>query len=30
LIEDPKFLPHVKAYAVNEKLFFKDFADAFG
>lgn len=29
LIEDEAFLPFVKAYAEDEALFFKDFADAF-
>mmetsp|Transcript_18511 Transcript_18511/g.38238 ORF Transcript_18511/g.38238 Transcript_18511/m.38238 type:complete len:183 (-) Transcript_18511:2298-2846(-) len=30
LTEDEKFLPYVKAYAADEELFFKDFADVFG
>jgi catalase (peroxidase I) len=30
LIQDDKFLPHVKAYAADEALFAKDFAAAFG
>lgn len=30
LIQDEKFLAHVKAYANDEALFFKDFAEAFG
>jgi ankyrin repeat protein len=29
LIEDEAFLPFVKAYAEDEQLFFRDFADAF-
>ena len=29
LVEDPKFLKYVDAYAKDEKLFFKDFAKAF-
>lgn len=30
LIQDEKFLSYVKAYAADEELFFKDFADVFG
>jgi Peroxidase/Ankyrin repeats (3 copies) len=30
LIHDEGFLPHVKAYAADESLFFRDFAEAFG
>jgi len=30
LIRDPAFLPFVQAYAADEKLFFKDFAAAYG
>lgn len=30
LVQDEKFLEHVKAYAEDEALFFKDFAEAFG
>ena len=29
LIEDEAFLPYVKAYAEDEQLFFRDFADSF-
>jgi Ankyrin repeats (3 copies) len=30
LVEDEQFLPYVQAYAADEGLFFRDFAEAFG